>query len=63
MNNKQSSKLSKENIIFIRKYPKYIGCGIKLAKKFNISPLTISRIRNNKTWQHLEKEQNVLDKF
>lgn len=48
------SKLSNEDVMFIKNYPKYHGSGVKLAKKFNISATNISDIRNGKTWKHLE---------
>jgi DNA-binding transcriptional regulator YiaG len=46
------SKLSDENIRFIRKQK---GCisQVELAKSLNISASQISRIQNNKRWTHL----------
>ena len=46
-------KLTEDNILFIKAYPKYIGSGSELANMFNMADSTISGIRSNKRWKHI----------
>jgi hypothetical protein len=48
-----NSKLTKGQIINIRKYKRGYGTGKYLSKIYNVQGSVISAIRNNKTWKHL----------
>jgi hypothetical protein len=49
------SKLSNKDVIYIKKslLNPYFGINNDLAKKFNVSPSSISEIRNGKTWKSI----------
>lgn len=49
------AKLTKEQVIFIRNYPKKRGNIKKLALMFDVCPSTISMIITNKNWKELGK--------
>ena len=51
--NQGSSKLKHNDVVFIKEYLKNKKHGdfMELAKKFNVSLITISRIYKNKTWR------------
>lgn len=51
-----ASKLSKEDVVYIKKVfiksDREFGAS-SLAREFNVSPSTINRIVNNKSWTHI----------
>ena len=47
------SKLTEKEVLEIKSKENKIIVNKILAKKYNISPTTISDIKNNKTWKHL----------
>ena len=48
------NKLSLDEVLYIKKYPKYHGSGVKLAEQFGVSATTIFQIRNDKRWKFLK---------
>ena len=45
------SKLTEKDVEYIRNHPEITG--VKLAELFNVSDVTISDVRNYKTWKHI----------
>lgn len=50
--NHWNNKLSKEDVLKIRELVKF-ECGEKIAKMYNVSRRTVSRIKNNQCWKDL----------
>ena len=50
---RNNSKLTDEQVIFIKSYPIYRGSQRDLIKRFNVSQQLISGIVNNKRWKHI----------
>jgi len=47
------AKLTKDDVEEIRNTPFLYGSGVKLARKYGVSPGAISLIRTGKNWKHL----------
>lgn len=52
--NCHQSKLSQEDVLFIKQFPKYRGSGIELANRFNVTKTTIGYIRNGRNWKSVK---------
>lgn len=50
------SKLTENQVLEIKKMIKDGKTGRHIAGQYNVSPATISRIKNNRKWKHLNKE-------
>jgi NUMOD4 motif/HNH endonuclease len=46
-------KLTPENVLFVRNYPRRRGAVKELAKMFGVTGATISVVRNGMSWKHL----------
>lgn len=47
------AKITEADVQIIRTSDRYIGSGVALARRFGISPASVSIIRSGKTWRHV----------
>lgn len=51
---RDSTKLTEDQVREIRTAPQGFGTGASLARRFNVSPSTISLIRKGRVWRHVQ---------
>ena len=49
----RGTKLTAEDVIYIRGLPKCWGDRIELAERYGVSPMTISDIRSGRSWKDI----------